>query len=298
MCEIALIAMLCRGLGTALRSKGYQPIGYQVAFVLGWFPCEIGAMVLGFAAAGGPRGEDGMFLVVVCGLMGAAGWASLFFLLVHALPPSKARRLSKAELPACFQSAAVAPPDPTFSSPAAHPAAPNNVVIVYVPAPSSPPTPQPAAWHPPAAPSTSPSPPATLPAFPQVLAPPPPPAVPALPPSAPPRGYLPPPSGAPPHGPVGAMLPPPATAGVPRVSVPPAAMSPTPLRATPPAAPQAAATEPIRWRCEHCGHTLRAAREQAGRRAKCPECQRAVTIPAAQGASEVLRGRAVGVSAR
>jgi DNA-directed RNA polymerase subunit RPC12/RpoP len=48
-----------------------------------------------------------------------------------------------------------------------------------------------------------------------------------------------------------------------------------------PAAP-AAAAEAIAFECSGCGKRLRARREQAGRKLKCPQCQQGIFVPEAR----------------
>lgn len=47
----------------------------------------------------------------------------------------------------------------------------------------------------------------------------------------------------------------------------------------------------MRFRCQHCGRELRAAATHAGKRARCPQCKKIVTVPAAPTERTVAKAR-------
>ena len=82
MLEILLLVYLCRSLGRTLRDKGRSPGWYQFLLVVLWFGGEVFGAIVAVAVF---RLEGaGSYLGA---LVGAAGGATLAFVIAHSLGP-------------------------------------------------------------------------------------------------------------------------------------------------------------------------------------------------------------------
>jgi hypothetical protein len=90
MLEIIILFFLCRSLGTTLRDKGRNPIGFQILLVLAWIACEFIGGFVGYIFGAIVTGdEDNAFIVGIGGaLAGAISAAVTVFMIAKSLHPA------------------------------------------------------------------------------------------------------------------------------------------------------------------------------------------------------------------
>jgi hypothetical protein len=89
MCEIILLIVLGKQLGTIVRNKGHKAGWYQVLLVVLWFVGEfLGAFAAAIATGAMARdGEPNMVFVYLSALFGAATGAVIAFAIAKSLTP-------------------------------------------------------------------------------------------------------------------------------------------------------------------------------------------------------------------
>jgi len=83
MLEILLLFFLCKKIGAVVAAKGHPKVGYQVLLVVCWIIGEVGGAIIGVAMLGG--GEGNMGALILPALLGAAGGATIAFVIANSL---------------------------------------------------------------------------------------------------------------------------------------------------------------------------------------------------------------------
>jgi hypothetical protein len=95
MLEIFILFRLCSALGSKLRDKGRNPIGFQLLLVFLWIAAEVTGGIIGFIiGAIATEIDDPAWIFGIGGaVIGVACAAGLVFFIAHSLPSLEPQRV-------------------------------------------------------------------------------------------------------------------------------------------------------------------------------------------------------------